>query len=655
MFSTLSFKTFLRRAAVCPLLLLTLCGPTSAAPPSMPLLDPLFTDNMVLQRGQADPIWGWATPGQKVTVLFRNVISRVPVGADGKWTAKVGPFPAGGPYTLQVLGAQTITLKNVMVGDVWLCSGQSNMEFGVGNVANPDPVVAAANDPNLRLFTVRKTTATSPQALTTGTWEACTPETVKSQGTWNGFSAVAYFFGQKLRRDTKVPIGLMLSSWGGTPAESWVSEEGLRKNVPDFAPQMDQLDAARIRPTDLAKSLADWYAKNDPGTPAGWQEPATDETAWETITTPSLFQNAGLADLKGINGIVWYRRTFDLPAGSAGKDAVLHLMVDDNDTTWVNGRQVGATDGYNVPRAYPVPASLLKPTGNVVAVRVLDTGGGGGVWGDPAGLNLSMTGGDVLSLAGPWRIKLGELLTKTTTLPTAIGGNPNFPATLYNGQISPLTTFGIKGAIWYQGESNSGRDSQYRRLLPALIGDWRAQWGEGAFPFLIVQLAGYQPGDGAWPLLREAQWRTSLGVPNTGIATALDIGDPTDIHPKNKQEVGRRLALVAEAKFGGLKVPYAGPVYKSLSAAGPVLTLTFAHVEGGLVSKSGPALTGFEIAGPDGVFVSADAHLSGNTVVVSAPSVSVPTAVRYAWSGNPQCSLYNGAGLPAFPFDTGEK
>ena len=661
----------LRRAALCPLLLLALCGgsPARAAAPSMPILSPLFTDNMVLQRGIPDSIWGWTTPGQGVGVNFAGKTITAIAGADGKWMAKIGPLPAGGPYTLTILQQyptgpsvpgfrQTfgaIYLKNVMVGDVWLCAGQSNMEFGVGNVASPEPIIAAAGDPNLRLFTVNKVTAAAPQALTSGQWQACTPETVKSQGTWNGFSAVAYFFGQKLRRDTKVPIGLMLSSWGGTPAESWVSEGALRKNVPEFAPQMDQLDAAQLRTPDFTRSVADWYAKNDPGTPAQWQDPAADDAGWETITAPSLFEDAGLADLKGVDGVVWYRKTFDLPAGSAGKDAVLHLMVDDSDTTWVNGKQVGATDGYNVTRAYALPASLLKPTGNVVAVRVLDTGGGGGIWGEPSGLNLSVTGGEILPLAGPWRIKLGVLLSKTTPLPTPIAGNPNFPATLYNGQINPLVPFGIKGAIWYQGETNAGRDAQYRRLLPALIGDWRAQWNEGAFPFLIVQLAGYQPGGDAWPLLREAQWRTTLSVPNTGLATAIDIGDPTDIHPKNKQDVGQRLALVAEAKFYGLRVPYAGPVYKALAVSGHTATLTFTHTEGSLVSRSGLALTGFEIAGTDGVFVPAAAHLSGNTVAASSAKVPVPTAVRYAWSGYPQCSLYNGAGLPAFPFDTSGK
>ncbi len=665
-------NVFPRRILSCGLLLaaLALSGTgRSHADAPLPLLDPLFTDNMVLQRGMADPVWGWATPGQTVRVFIAGKTTKAVAGPGGKWVARIGPLPVGGPYKLVVFrpvsdetvngmpvrAMTTITLKNVMVGDVWLCSGQSNMEFGVGNLINPEATIAAANDPNLRLFTVHKIPATSPQALTSGTWQACTPDTIKSQGTWNGFSAVAYFFGQKLRRDTHVPIGLLLSSWGGTPAETWVSEDALRKNVPDFAPQMDQLDAARVDPTPLPQRLADWYTKNDPGTPGHWQNPAFDDTGWETLAAPGEFQDAGLADLSAVNGVVWYRKTFDLPAGSAGKDAVLHLLADDNDTTWVNGTEVGATDGYNVPRAYPVPAALLKPTGNIVAVRLLDTGGKGGIWGDPAGLNLTVTGGETLPLAGTWRVKLGVSLAQAPPVPTAVGDNPNSAATLFNGQISPLVTFGIKGAIWYQGEANAGRDEQYRRLLPALIGDWRARWGEGNFPFLIVQLAGFSPGGDAWPLLREAQWRTAETVPNTGIATALDIGDSSDIHPKNKQEVGRRLALIAEAKAHGQNVPYTGPVYKALSVSGHSATLTFTRPATDLVSRSGPALTGFEIAGSDGVFVPADAQIAGHTVIVSSPKVPSPTAVRYAWTGFPACSLYDAAGLPALPFNTSEK
>ena len=645
--------TFTRRVASFALLFASIAllglGSVSADPPK-PFLHPLFTDNMVLQRGMADPIWGWTTPGGRVFVRMNGKTAEAVAGPDGKWAAKIGPFPAGGPYTLtvgsillingQMPSAETlrraggVTLKNVMVGDVWLCSGQSNMEFGVGNLAQPEQTIAGANAPNIRLFTVPKNMAASPQeTLAGGQWQACTPETIKSQGTWNGFSAVAYFFGRDLQQNTHVPIGLLLSSWGGTPAEAWTSEAALKKNVPEFDPQLAQLDASRDPGTaeTQAERFAAWYAKNDPGTPAHWQNPDFNDAAWNALPQPGFFQLAGDPALAGVNGVVWYRRTFDLPAQlcwnpadvpvvvdtGGGKNAVLHLLADDNDTTWVNGVQVGATEGYKVPRAYPVPASLLKPAGNVVAVRLLDTGGNGGLYDDPAinpaGLSLEVPGGQNLPLAGPWRVHLGVSLASASPLPVSPGNNPNLPSVLYNGLISPLATFGIKGTIWYQGETNEGRDAQYRRLLPALISDWRQAWGEGSFPFLIVQLAGWQPAGESLAKLRDAQWQTARTVPSAGIATAIDVGDPSDIHPKNKQEVGRRLALVAEAKAYGEKVAYSGPVWQSMttSGTGHILYLSFSHAEGGLVSKSGPALTGFEVAGADGVFVPADAKIAG--------------------------------------------
>ncbi len=652
----------------------TRANPSPHAVSPRPFLHPLFTDNMVLQRGMADPIWGWTTPGQTVTVSMNGEKATATAGADGKWTAKIGPFQAGGPYTLTVEGtpaasadgspappdaapaAKPLALKNVMVGDVWLCSGQSNMEFGVGDLAQPDQVIAAANAPDLRLFTVSKLPALEPQDATTGQWQPCTPATIKGQGTGSGFSAVAYFFGRELQETLHVPIGLVVSSWGGTPAEAWTSEDVLRQSVPELGPQLDQLDAARTGTGTEAEHFADWYSKNDPGTPASWQDPALDDSAWKPLPQPGFFQKSGVPELAGINGVVWYRRTFDLPTEDTGKDAVLHLLADDNDTTWINGTQVGATEGYDTPRAYAVPVSLLKPAGNVIAVRVLDTGGTGGLWGDPAVLKLEVPGGSDLPLAGPWHVHLGVALSQATPLPASIANNPNFPSVLYNGQISPLATFGIKGAIWYQGEANAGRDAQYRRLLPAMIANWRQAWGEGDFPFLIVQLPGWgSPDAAAWPELREAQWLTARDVPNAGIAAAIDLGDPESVHPQNKKEVAHRLALVAEAKVYKEKVSYAGPVYQNMSVTDGIVKLTFTHIGGGLVAKDNKPLTGFEVAGEDGAFVPADAQISGGLVVLSSPKVTHPKAVRYAWSGYPQCSLYSKEGLPAFPFDTSEK
>ena len=340
---------------------------------------------------------------------------------------------------------------------------------------------------------------------------------------------------------------------------------------------------------------------------------------------PQLFQDAGDPELANINGIIWFRRTFGLPADDVGKDAVLHLLADDNETTWVNGVQVGATEGYQTPRAYKIAANLLKPTNNIVAVRVLDTGGKGGIYGDAADLNLNFPGGMPVPLAGPWEYKLGTALPAGDPPPSVQPNNPNVVTVLYNGMIAPLVPFGIKGALWYQGEANAGRARQYQTLLPTLINDWRSRFGVGRFPFLIVQLAGWQPGGDAYAELREAQFLTAQNVPNTGLATAIDIGNQTDIHPKDKQDVGARLALVAEATVYGQNVEYSGPVFKSMSVTGGTARVSFDHVGGGLRVKNGPAGTGFIVAGADGNFVPADVRIDGDSVVVSAPQVSPPS------------------------------
>ena len=629
-----------------------------------PFLNPLFTDNMVLQRGQSDPVWGWTTPGANVTVTVAGKSATATAGADGAWTAKLPALPTGGPYTLTVTGPQTVTLNNILVGDVWVCSGQSNMEFGVGVLLNPDQEIAAANYPQIRLYKVNKKVALEPQVTTSGAsaWEVCTPDNLRSDGDWGGFSAVGYFFGRDLYQDLHVPIGLIHTSWGGTPAQAWTSQQALQARMPDYRPWLAQLDAERQadQAQSLAERMAGWYAKNDPGSAngLGWADPAQDDSGWKTMTLPGLFQQAGDPEIAKINGIVWFRRTFDLPADTSGKDMVLHLMADDKDTTWVNGTQVGATEGYTAARSYKVPAALLKPTGNVIAVRVLDTGGLGGIWGQPSGLFLEVPSGTNIPLAGSWRYKLGVDLAKTT--PQPINLDQNSPTTLYNGMVNPLIPYGIKGAIWYQGESNAGSAEQayeYRTLLPTMIGDWRSRWDEGKFPFLIVQLAGYthapdHPGDDTWADLREAQWLTAKNTPNTGIATAIDIGNPDDIHPKNKQEVGRRLALVAQAQVYHEKVEDAGPVYKSMKADGGSIRLRFDHVDGGLVTQGGDQPKGFAVAGDDHKWVWADAKVDGDAVIVSSPQVPHPIAARYAWAAGPIGNMASQDGLPMFPFRT---
>jgi sialate O-acetylesterase len=625
-----------------------------------PFLHPLFTDHMVLQRGIKAPVWGWTTPGAKVVVSMDGKSATATAGADGKWIAHIGPFQAGGPYILTVKGPTTTTVQDVLVGDVWICSGQSNMEFGIGNLNNAQLEIARANNPNIRLFTVPKKIAGAPQTTVVSHWDPCTPQTIAAGG-WNGFSAVGYFFGKHLQETQHVPIGLIHTSWGGTVAEAWTSASALR-TMPDFAPQVDAVEksytAMKNGSAVFEKLLNDWYLKYDRGTAQNWSSVILDTSRWKTMKLPTSWEDAGLPNY---DGVVWFRKEIDLPPGWAGKEFTLHLgPVDDDDTTYINGVQVGATRGFLVDRVYKIPASVVKPIHNVISVRVLDTGGAGGINGTPDKMFLETvgpTGRKSLPLYGDWKYQDTASLANTAPVPVQTDNNPNVTTVLYNGMIAPLVPFGIKGAIWYQGEANVGRDMQYRTLLPTMIKDWRSHFGVGEFPFLIVQLANFlpvtnQPIEEGWAGLREAQLLTAENLPKTGIAVAIDIGEAGDIHPKNKQEVGRRLGLAADAIAYGNKIEYSGPLYRSMTVEGNRIRLTFSHVGGGLSTKDGGLLKGFAIAGADKHFEFAEAKIEGNTIVVSSPKVSKPTAVRYAWANNPVCNLVNKTGLPASSFRT---
>lgn len=629
-----------------------------------PFLHPLFTDHMVLQRGVRFPVWGWAAPGSRVTVEFRGKQDSAVADASGKWTARLGPFDAGGPFTLTVRGAQEVTLTDVLVGDVWLASGQSNMEMGVTQVNNPEDEVAHADYPQMRLFQVPKFAATAPRATVNARWLVCTPKNIV-EGGWGGFSAVAYFFGRRLHKELNVPVGLIHTSWGGTAAEGWISAEML-STLPEFAPAVKDLqrtwDESKMPPENFDSALAEWWAKNDPGSAAKpmWSDVSFDASAWKTMRLPQYFEDAGLP---GYDGVVWFRRTFELPAGWAGKDLTLGLgPIDDVDTTFVNGVAVGGLSQWDVPRTYRVSARLLKPGTNTIAVRVLDGGVGGGIYGKPELMKIEPADGGAtpVSLAGDWRYKASVALAEIKTQPPRSGGNDfSVPEIRYNGMIAPLLPFAVKGAIWYQGETNVGRAPQYERVMATLIRDWRERFtsGGGDFPFLIVQLASFlerrdAPADSEWARLREAQLHVSQDVKHSGLAVAIDIGDAKDIHPKNKQDVGTRLALAALANVYGRKLEYSGPTFKSMKADGERLRLSFEHAEGGLVTRDGGRLTGFAVAGKDGRFQWADATIEGDTVIVSSPEVKRPVAVRYGWADNPDCNLYNRAGLPASPFRT---
>lgn len=621
-----------------------------------PFVGCLFTDNMVLQRGVKDPVWGWTTPGAKVTVSIAGKTASAQAGPDGKWLVRLPVLPVGGPYTLSIKGPQELDIQNVLVGDVWLCSGQSNMQMGVGGAIDGAKEIANSNYPKIRLFTVPDVPSMVPLDNNGRQWDVCSPDSISDAGGGN-FSAVAYFFGRDLFQELGVPIGLLHASWGGTVAESWTSSDALKNYMPEFVPAVHELELAvqAKKQEEYAASVRAWFEKNDPGSRLGadWQSSQFDDSAWKTMPVPKVWEQTVLPDY---DGVVWLRKEVTLRVGLLGTAKLSLGTIDNQDTTWINGRLVGTTSDYGTHRTYPIAPGVLKPGRNVITIRVLDTGGAGGFTGKADQLTLTV-GGSPISLAGDWKYNASADFRKTEPFPKDPLNNPNNVSLLYNGMIAPLVPFAIKGAIWYQGENNADRAEQYGKLLPTMITDWRKRFDVGDFPFYIVQLAGYMPHDTEpknddWPRLREAQFLTTKRVVNAGIATAVDIGEEFNVHPQNKQEVGRRLALNALALTYGKKIEYSGPVYKAFKVEENKVRISFDHAVGGLVPKGGAPVQGFAIAGSDGKFVWADAKIVGETVLVWSDKISRPTAVRYAWSNNPVANLTNKAGLPALPFRT---
>ncbi len=630
----------------------------SRAEEALPFLHPLFTEGAVLQRDIKCPVWGWTAPRAKVTVSVAGRRAEATASAGGEWMAFLGPFDAGGPYTLSVRGPESVTVGNVMVGDVWVCSGQSNMEMGIRSCNNAEAEVAAANYPKIRLFTVPRRVSYEPQRTVRSSWLVCSPETVGSGG-WGGFSAAGYYFGRELHKTLGVPIGLIHTSWGGTIAEAWTSAEAL-KTMRDFRQPVEGFlrSVADIKTNayDYDAKMKEWWEKNDRGSKAGaeWFAAGLDDSSWEKMRLPTVWEKT---ELGNFDGLVWFRKTFDLPADWAGEDLKLGLgPIDDADVTWFNGTQAGATHNWQHVRSYNVPGRLVKAGRNVVAVRCLDTGGGGGIYGRPDQMKVERAGARAVSLAGEWRYLRAGSLGELSPMPKRLDQNPNVVTVLYNGMLAPLLPAAIKGAIWYQGESNAGRPYQYRRLLPTMIRDWRKRFSGGEFGFHIVQLANFMGGtqdpvQSGWAELRESQFLTSQIMANVGQAVIIDIGDARDIHPKNKQDVGKRLALSALKISYGRDITYSGPIYRSMTREGDSIRVKFRQTGRGLAARGGE-LKGFAIAGADKRFHHGKAKIDGDAVLVSAPGVPTPVAVRYGWANNPVCSLYNEEGLPATPFRT---
>jgi len=615
----------------------------------------IFGDGMVLQRGVPIPVWGWGAPGTRVAVALRGRTTRASVDAGGSWHVRLPALPAGGPYELEVAGGGTrIVVRDVLIGDVWVASGQSNMEFLVAWADSAAQEIAAADDSALRQFKVPLTFADAPTAdLAGGSWAPADPVHVGS------FSAVAYYFARDLRRSVHVPIGIVNTTWGGSNVETWMSRQALGLTDSAWAAMVRERQAQDSGQREALRARIGGLPTVDSGLVAGraaWADPALDDSSWATLPVPGLWEGAGY---DGLDGIAWYRTAFTLTAAEAAQGARLGLAeIDDNDVTWVNGTEVGRTDGYNRTRVYDVPAVALRAGRNVVAVRVEDTGGGGGIWGDPARLFLEV-GGARRPLAGAWRFRVGVVSIQSDAQRIN-----KVPTVLYNRMVHPILRLPIKGVIWYQGESNANSFAQaekYRALFAGLIRSWRREWtGAGrAFPFLWVQLPGFGTPDSvpverpAWAALRESQ-AAALALPRTGQAVAIDLGEPDNIHPRNKQEVGRRLALVGRAVAYGQKVVYVGPTYRGSAVRGGRMAVAFAHADGGLVSRGqGGEVLGFTIAGADRHFVRARARIEGSRVVVWSDAVPHPLAVRYAWADYPLgARLYSGAGLPAMPFRT---
>ncbi len=627
----------------------------------------IFSDNMVLQRNNEIPVWGWADAGEKITVLLKDQKTTIKADKEGKWMVALNPEPEGGPFTMRISGKNEIILQNILIGDVWVCSGQSNMEWPLWKTVEGEPEVSKANYPQIRLLTVPHLVSSSPVNTMSGNgWITCTPEHVMD------FSAIAYYFGKFLQKETGVPVGLISDNWGGTRIEPWISSETCStetyldewlsklKNI-DLETLKEQEKENHVRYNEL---LDEALGKN--GSPHPYSLETFDDAQWPVIPLPGLWEDSKIGNF---DGIVWFRKKFIIPGNFDIHHASVYVgKIDDSDITWVNGHMVGQTYmQYQKLRHYTLQDSLLRVGENTIVVRVEDYIGEGGIYGDPQELIIT-DGNSTIALSGDWRYAKEDLVIPRNPQSEEAGilGPNDFPTLLFNGMIHPLIPYAIKGVIWYQGESNANiiNDAiRYRELFPLLIRDWRMHWNQGDFPFLFVQLANYKeplstPRDEAWAFLRESQSITAETVPNTGMACIIDIGDTRDIHPRNKKDVGYRLALVALKKAYHKDILSSGPTYESLSIENNRAIVTFANCGKGLTAKNKYGyVNGFQISGSDGTYYFARAEIvAPDKVAVWSAEVKNPESVRYAWANNPDdVNLYNSENLPAVPFRTDDR
>ncbi|RFS26549.1 hypothetical protein DVR12_01825 [Chitinophaga silvatica] len=613
----------------------------------------IFGDNMVLQRDKPIPVWGWADKNEKVTVQFNNQTKTVKADKNGEWKVVLDPVQAGGgSLTLTVKGKNSITLHDILMGDVWVCSGQSNMEWPLSNVINADKEIAQSGNTAIRHFYLPKEISVTPQEdVKSSGWKTAAPENSAS------FTAVGFFFAKTLNEQLHVPIGLINTSWGGTMVETWISREGMAnsntfKELMKNTPVLNLDSVAKVTGKRIAEKVNTLQGQlPDAATAASYKNPDLNDGNWAKMNVPSPWEER---QLKDIDGVVWFRKTITIAPEDAGKSATLSLgSIDDNDITYINGTQVGSTNDYSALRVYQVPAGILKAGTNVIAVKITDNAGNGGFCGHSGDMFINVNG-HKQSLAGDWPFRIESIAPATASV-----GPNNYPNLLYNAMIHPILQMGIKGAIWYQGETNAGRAFEYRQSFPLMINDWRRLWQQGDFPFYFVQLASFNANNGTskngstWAELREAQTLT-LQLPNTGMAVITDIGDPKDIHPRNKQDVGKRLAAIALNDTYKVPQVNAGPTYQSMAINGNKATISYSNIGSGLkVSDKYGYIRGFEVAGADQKFHYAKAYLDGNKVIVFSDDVTNPVAVRFGWADdNLEDNLFNKEGFPAAPFRT---
>lgn len=620
-------------------------------------LHAMVSDGMVLQRNAEARVWGWSEPHEKIRVRFLNRSYQTAADAAGKWTVTLEKHSAGGPYEMEIEGREKIVVHDILIGDVWICSGQSNMQLPTERVKDKYPdVVAHAENPFIRQFTVPEqydfcTPRENPEG---GVWEPVNKDTILK------FTAAGYFFAEELYRTYSVPIGLIKMAIGGSHVEAWMNRESLQ-GYPDKIQTVERfsdseyVDSLIQREADREKEWYERLDRNDQGLQSGqlpWYDEDCDDSDWPQMPIPSYWAEHGLG---AVNGSFWFRREVDLPASLAGRPARIFMgRIVDADYVYINGVLVGTTAYQYPPRKYDVPAGLLKEGRNTIAVRVISNRGKGGfITEKPYELIFS---DQTVDLSGPWKYRVGTIMEE---LPDKTFLH-QIPLGLFNGMLSPVADYTVKGVIWYQGESNTPWPEQYADLFTRMILEWRKKLNRQDLPFLYVQLPNYLERENMlavnqWAPLREAQ-QQALRLPHTAMAVAIDVGEWNDLHPLNKRDVGKRLALAArKVAYGEEQITAAGPTFEKMEVQGNKAMLSFSNTGSGLVSKDGEPLRNFEIAGKDGIFYPAEAHIENNRVVVSAQPVTEPVAVRYAWSDSPQnINFYNREGLPAAPFRTGQ-